>query len=67
MRAGSQSAPVQLAGWTFCQGLDCVGGDVAWAWQHAGCPMRLAMVATELDGACCHVAASLPAVSSLPG
>ncbi|KAL6763403.1 hypothetical protein V8C86DRAFT_2493984 [Haematococcus lacustris] len=47
---GSQAAPVQLAGWTFFHGLDSLGGDVAWAWQHAGSPVRLAVVAGEMPG-----------------
>lgn len=49
-RAGSQSAPVQLAGWTFFHGLDSLGGDVAWAWQHTGTPPQLARVASEMPG-----------------
>lgn len=48
--AGNQLAPVQLAGWTFIQGLDSLGGDVHWAWPDANNPVRLAEEACQIDG-----------------
>lgn len=41
LHAGNHTAPVQLVGWTFFQGLDSLGGDVAWSWQHANDPGKL--------------------------
>ncbi|KAG1659118.1 hypothetical protein FOA52_015911 [Chlamydomonas sp. UWO 241] len=47
---GNQLAPVQLAGWTFIQGLDSLGGDVEWCWQNANEPAKLAEEACTIDG-----------------
>jgi hypothetical protein len=47
---GNQLAPVQLSGWTFFQGLDSLGGDVHWSWQHANNPVKLAEEASSIDG-----------------
>lgn len=47
---GNQLAPVQLAGWTFFHGLDSLGGDVHWCWQHANNPTKLAEEACQIDG-----------------
>jgi len=47
---GNQLTPVQLAGWTFFQGVDSLGGDVHWAWQHANDPTKLADEACMIDG-----------------
>ncbi|GAX82716.1 hypothetical protein CEUSTIGMA_g10142.t1 [Chlamydomonas eustigma] len=47
---GNQLAPIQLSGWTFFQGLDSLGGDVHWSWQHANNPAKLAEEACGIHG-----------------
>ncbi|KAG1667950.1 hypothetical protein FOA52_008322 [Chlamydomonas sp. UWO 241] len=47
---GNQLAPVQLAGWTFFQGLDSLGGDVHWSWGSANDPHAIADEACAIDG-----------------
>ncbi len=41
---------MQLAGWTFFQGMDSLGGDVQWSWQNANNPVKLADEACLIDG-----------------
>eukprot|EP00798_Chlamydomonas_sp_ICE-L_P012212 gene12212-15343_t len=47
---GSHSAPVQLAGWTFFQGMDSLGGDVHWAWQNQNDVVKLAQDCAGIEG-----------------
>eukprot|EP00798_Chlamydomonas_sp_ICE-L_P031362 gene31362-6523_t len=47
---GAQSAPVQLAGWTFFQGMDSLGGDVHWSWQNQNDVTKLAQESASMEG-----------------
>ena len=41
---------MQLAGWTFFQGLDSLGGDVHWSWQSQNDAVKLAQESAMIEG-----------------